>query len=66
MLFICGEKDKKGAAEARRLFSLAKAGKLATLRDCGFLPMLEYRRQFVKLIDDFVSGEQETAERGAI
>jgi pimeloyl-ACP methyl ester carboxylesterase len=66
VLFICGEKDKKGAAEARRLFSLAKAGKLATLRDCGFLPMLEYRRQFVKLVEDFVSGERETPNRGAI
>jgi pimeloyl-ACP methyl ester carboxylesterase len=58
VLLICGEKDKKGAAEARRLFSLASAGKLATLRDCGFLPMLEYRRQFVKLVADFVSGER--------
>jgi pimeloyl-ACP methyl ester carboxylesterase len=54
VLFICGEKDKKGAMEARRLFSLSREGKLATLRDCGFLPMLEYRRQFVKLIEDFV------------
>ncbi|HJZ67511.1 MAG TPA: alpha/beta hydrolase [Blastocatellia bacterium] len=54
ILFICGERDKKGAAEARRLFSLSKEGKLATLRDCGFLPMLEYRRQFVRLIEDFV------------
>src|SRR5262245_19665418 len=66
VLFICGEKDKRGAAEARRLFSMAKAGKLATLRDCGFLPMLEYRRQFVKLINDFLSGEEETTESGAI
>jgi 3-oxoadipate enol-lactonase len=57
-LFICGEKDKKGAAEARRLFALARAGKLATLRDCGFLPMLEYQRQFAKLIEDFVSTHQ--------
>ncbi|MFY9570481.1 MAG: alpha/beta hydrolase, partial [Blastocatellia bacterium] len=30
VLFVCGEKDKKGAAEARRLFSLARSGKLAT------------------------------------
>ena len=59
ILFICGDKDKKGAAEARRLFSLARSAKLATLRDCGFLPMLEYRRQFVKLIEDF------TNDRGA-
>jgi pimeloyl-ACP methyl ester carboxylesterase len=64
-LIICGEKDKKGAAEARRLFSLARAGKLATLRDCGFLPMLEYRRQFVKLIEDYVS-TQETMNGRAI
>jgi hypothetical protein len=56
-LIICGEKDKKGSAEARRLFSMARAGKLATLRDCGFLPMLEYRRQFVKLIENHVSND---------
>jgi len=54
-LLVCGEKDKKGAAEARRLFSFARVGKLATMRDCGFLPMLEYRRQFAKLVEDFVS-----------
>lgn len=56
VLFICGEKDKKGAAEARRLFSSARAGKLATMRDCGFLPMLEFPRQFARLVDQFVSG----------
>jgi pimeloyl-ACP methyl ester carboxylesterase len=56
LLFVCGEKDKKGTAEARRLFSIARTGKLATLRDCGFLPMLEYQNQFVKLIDDFIAG----------
>ncbi len=60
VLFICGEKDKKGAAEARRLFSHSGAGKLATMRDCGFLPMLEYRRQFVKLVEDFISDRQGT------
>lgn len=59
VLFVCGEKDKKGAEEARRLFSIARAGKLATMRDCGFLPMLEYRRQFVKLIADFTKGERD-------
>ncbi|HKP87551.1 MAG TPA: alpha/beta hydrolase [Blastocatellia bacterium] len=56
ILFICGDKDKKGTTEARRLFSLAREGRLATLRGCGFLPMLEYPNQFVKLIDDFVAG----------
>lgn len=66
VLFICGEKDKKGAAEARRLFSLAKAGRLATMRDCGFLPMLEYRRQFVKLVEDFASAHQQSPHRRAI
>lgn len=55
VLFICGEKDKKGTAEARRLFERARAGRLATLRDCGYLPMLEYPRQFAKLIDDFAA-----------
>lgn len=65
-LFVCGEKDKKGAAEARRLFSLARAGKLATMRDCGFLPMLEYRRQFVKLVEDFVAGGRDRANGSAL
>jgi len=54
-LFICGEKDKKGTAEARRLFVLSKTGRLATLRGCGFLPMLEYPNQFAKLINDFAA-----------
>lgn len=66
VLFICGEKDKKGAAEARRLFALAKAGKLATMRDCGFLPMLEYRRQFVKLVEDFIKIQQGNPNRRSI
>lgn len=56
VLFVCGEKDKKGTSQARKLFSIARAGRLATMRDCGFLPMLEYPNQFVKLIDDFVAG----------
>jgi pimeloyl-ACP methyl ester carboxylesterase len=63
VLFVCGENDKKGAAEARRLFSLARAGKLATMRDCGFLPMLEYRRQFARLVEEFVSNEPEAKNR---
>jgi pimeloyl-ACP methyl ester carboxylesterase len=65
-MFVCGEKDRKGAAEARRLFSRARAGKLATMRDCGFLPMLEYRRQFAKLVEEFASSQQGTANRQAI
>jgi len=65
ILFICGERDKKGAAEARRLFSFARAGKLATMRDSGFLPMLEFPRQFAKLIDGFVAGSR-SAPRGAL
>ncbi|HEX8092066.1 MAG TPA: alpha/beta hydrolase [Blastocatellia bacterium] len=64
-LFICGEKDKKGAAEARRLFSFARAGKLATMRDCGFLPMLEFPLQLARLVDQFVSGPRR-ATAGAL
>jgi pimeloyl-ACP methyl ester carboxylesterase len=56
VLFVCGEDDKKGTAEARRLFTLSKSGKLATLQGCGFLPMLEYPKQFARLIDDFAAG----------
>ena len=54
LLIICGEKDKRAATQARRLFSLARAGKLATMSACGFLPMLEYKAQFVRLLDRFV------------
>ena len=53
VLIVCGENDKKGLAQSRRLFSIAKQGKLATLTDCDFLPMLEYPRQFARLIEDF-------------
>lgn len=53
-LIICGAKDRKGAVEARRLFAVARAAKLATVDDCGFLPMLEYPGQFVKLVDNFI------------
>jgi pimeloyl-ACP methyl ester carboxylesterase len=66
ILFVCGERDKKGAAESRSLFSLARAGKLATMRDCGFLPMLEYRRQFVKLIEDFGASGWDTSGRSLV
>ncbi|MBI3651533.1 MAG: alpha/beta hydrolase [Acidobacteria bacterium] len=53
LLLVCGEKDKAGLTQARQLFSLAKSGKFARMKDCGFLPMLEYARQFARLIDDF-------------
>ena len=53
VLLICGDQDKKGTAQARSLFNAARAGKLATLKDCGFLPMLEYPNQFARLIEDF-------------
>ncbi|MFY9611799.1 MAG: alpha/beta hydrolase [Blastocatellia bacterium] len=61
-LIICGEKDKKGSAEARRLFAIARAAKLGTIGDCGFLPMLEYAGQFTKLIDEFI-GDGSTNRR---
>jgi pimeloyl-ACP methyl ester carboxylesterase len=53
VLLVSGEDDKKGLAQARKLFAVAKKGKLATLTDCDFLPMLEYPRQFARLIADF-------------
>jgi len=55
VLIVCGAKDKKGAAEGRRLFALARAGKLATMQDCGFMPMLEYPRQFAKLVRESIA-----------
>ncbi len=54
-LIICGDKDKKGMAEARRLFSIARDARLATLKECGFLPMLEYPTQFARLIQTFTA-----------
>lgn len=54
VLIICGEKDKKAVAQSRLLFSRVAAGKLATMKDCGFLPMLEYPRQLARLLDSFV------------
>jgi pimeloyl-ACP methyl ester carboxylesterase len=53
VMLVCGERDKKASVEGRRLFSLAKSARLATLRGSGFLPMLEYPLQFARLIDDF-------------
>jgi len=55
-LLVCGEKDRKGIAHARRLFGLLGAGKLATIKGSGFLPMLEYPEQFARLLDSFVAG----------
>jgi 3-oxoadipate enol-lactonase len=54
MLFVCGKKDKKGSSLARRLFTRARSARLATMSDCGFLPMLEYPQQFARLLDDFI------------
>jgi pimeloyl-ACP methyl ester carboxylesterase len=53
VLLVCGENDKKGVEQARKLFALAKKGKLARMKDCDFLPMLEYPNQFARLIEDF-------------
>jgi 3-oxoadipate enol-lactonase len=53
VLLVCGDKDKRGSAEARRLFKIGKQSRLATMRDCGFLPMLEYPTQFAKLVEGF-------------
>jgi pimeloyl-ACP methyl ester carboxylesterase len=54
LMLVCGDKDKRGTNEARRLFDLKKTVRLATMRDCGFLPMLEYPSQTAKLIERFV------------
>lgn len=58
VLAVCGDRDKKGVEQARLLFSRLNAGRLATLSDCGFLPMLEYPDQFARLVERFVSGNQ--------
>jgi pimeloyl-ACP methyl ester carboxylesterase len=60
VLAVCGEKDKKGVEQARSLFSKVKSGRLATLSDCGFLPMLEYPSQFARLVESFVSDKKRT------
>lgn len=63
VLFVCGERDRKGAVEARRLFSIARAGKLATIKESGFLPMLEYPRQFARLVHEFVAKSKTPGSR---
>jgi pimeloyl-ACP methyl ester carboxylesterase len=63
-LLVCGDKDKRATAEARRLFKRSKRAQLATLRDCGFLPMLEYPSQIAKLIERFVQQDREAAPPG--
>jgi pimeloyl-ACP methyl ester carboxylesterase len=63
-LLVCGDKDKRGTAEARRLFKRSERAQLATLRDCGFLPMLEYPSQFAKLIERFVQPGRGAAPPG--
>jgi pimeloyl-ACP methyl ester carboxylesterase len=55
VLIISGENDKKGVIEARELFATVEGGKLATMRSCGFLPMLEYPSQFARLVNRFVA-----------
>lgn len=55
ILLVCGDKDKRGSAEARRLFKKGKKAQLATMRDCGFLPMLEYPTQVAKLIQSRIT-----------
>ena len=54
VLIVCGDRDQKSVTQARRLFATSRRGKIATMSDCGFLPMLEYPRQFARLIDDFI------------
>ncbi len=63
VLLVCGDKDKKGVEQARTLFTEIRTGKLATLRDCGFLPMLEYPRQFARLLVNFVATSQPVARQ---
>ncbi|HWP44808.1 MAG TPA: alpha/beta hydrolase [Blastocatellia bacterium] len=63
VLVVCGDKDRKGLKEARAIFSRVDTGRLATLRDCGFLPMLEYPRQFARLIESFIIVNRRAARR---
>jgi 3-oxoadipate enol-lactonase len=63
VLLVCGEDDRKGLAQARKLFAQAKQGKLATLTDCDFLPMLEYPHQFARLIADFTGSVHQAANK---
>jgi proline iminopeptidase len=62
-LIVCGEKDKKGVEQARRIFARIRAARLASVKDCGFLPMLEYPEQFARLIDGFLAGSRGTVEQ---
>jgi pimeloyl-ACP methyl ester carboxylesterase len=65
-LIISGEKDQLGLAQGRKLFSSVRAGKLATMKACGFLPMLEYPGQFARLVDNFIKGLPEASRRALV
>ncbi|HMG36356.1 MAG TPA: alpha/beta hydrolase [Blastocatellia bacterium] len=66
VLLVCGDKDKRSLMEARRLFATARTAKLATMKDCGFLPMLEYPLQLAKLIDQFVKHTSPSKRRSSL
>jgi 3-oxoadipate enol-lactonase len=66
VLIICGEKDRPGLEQGRRIFSRVRAGRLATMKACGFLPMLEYPGQFARLVDDFTGGLPEPDRRALV
>lgn len=55
VMIVRGSQDSLcPAEEARTLFETIRAGKLATVRGCHHLPMLEFTREFSDLLADFV------------
>ncbi len=53
MLVRGGEDDLSPEATFRSFFTIIKSGKMATIRGCGHLPMLEYTNELAKLLADF-------------
>ncbi len=55
ILIVRGSQDSLcPAEEARSLFETIRAGKLATVRGCYHLPMLEFTQEFSDLLADFI------------
>src|SRR5262249_27805975 len=44
---ICPEKS------LRRFFDIVKAGKMATVRGCGHFPMIDFTKEFGRLLENF-------------
>ncbi|MBL8150448.1 MAG: alpha/beta hydrolase [Blastocatellia bacterium] len=54
IMLVRGSEDKLAPeTDVREIYTLIKSGCLATIRGCGHLPMLEFTKEFSKLLSDF-------------